>query len=318
MNGLIRGLVVVLLPLGVLSAAFEWRARTMPTSYGVKDAGLAAMRERVEVLVTGSSHAYVGINPRLLGREAFNLADISQDVYYDHRLLMKCLPSCPNVRLVVMPVSYLTLQYDLALSLASWRTGCYSIYLGIPPRRLAYRFPVQHWSALAMWRGPLGVVQQIRAFRRDEKINAYGYRSLGTQEIGRGEGIDGGGGLSRVAYHHSMMDRRLIRGNLAIIDSIAEELGRRRIGLVFVTLPVDASYREEMSPANYNLMAGNVRALSRRYAVPYYNYFSDERFESRDFADEDHLNDRGAAKFSAILKNEVIDPLLSASPPVPR
>lgn len=53
-------------------------------------------------------------------------------------------------------------------------------------------------------------------------------------------------------------------------------------------------------------MQNEIRALTERHGLEYYNYLKDERFGVEDFQDGDHLNTKGAEKFSLILKDEVI------------
>lgn len=45
----------------------------------------------------------------------------------------------------------------------------------------------------------------------------------------------------------------------------------------------------------------------QKYNLGYYNYLKGERFSAADFFDSDHLNTRGAEKFSRLLRDEIIE-----------
>jgi len=58
-------------------------------------------------------------------------------------------------------------------------------------------------------------------------------------------------------------------------------------------------------------MQEDVHSLAQQYAIPYYNYFRDQRFMDNDFEDMDHLNAAGAEKLSRIVNDEILQPILS-------
>ena len=49
-------------------------------------------------------------------------------------------------------------------------------------------------------------------------------------------------------------------------------------------------------------MQKNIKILSSKYNVKYFNYFFDERFTDVDFVNSDHLDAYGAEKFTKILE----------------
>jgi hypothetical protein len=86
------------IPFALFLGAYEFRASQVhPNSFSVKKALLERQAQDVEVLVLGSSHAYFDVLPELLGRPAFNLADVSQSLFYDRALLKKYLGRMPSL-----------------------------------------------------------------------------------------------------------------------------------------------------------------------------------------------------------------------------
>ena len=46
--------------------------------------------------------------------------------------------------------------------------------------------------------------------------------------------------------------------------------------------------------------------IQKKYGIEYYNYLKHSRFVKEDFKDNDHLNPKGAEKFSKIVDMEIL------------
>ena len=75
-------------------------------------------------------------------------------------------------------------------------------------------------------------------------------------------------------------------------------------------MPVFNTYYKHIDTKNYNMMINTISSLMVKYSAGYYCYFYDNRFDINDFNDNDHLNEKGAIKFSLIIKEEIIDKLI--------
>jgi hypothetical protein len=61
-----------------------------------------------------------------------------------------------------------------------------------------------------------------------------------------------------------------------------------------------------MNAKRYLRMQNEIKYLSQKYDLEYYNYLRDKRFTAEDFFNSNHLSTKGAEKFSRILKDEVV------------
>lgn len=301
----LKKLVVVLLPAFSLIIAFELLARSIPTSYGAKHDYLMEKKDKIKILVSGSSHANFGINPQYFEQEAFNISNTSQCLYQDYSVLSKYLAECKNVKTVIVPISYFTLQSDLALSPEAWRCKYYSVYMGVKGDASSSPFEIGNLSALVLWDGPVNVLKSLRKVKK-VNINNYGFQSLDGHEVKTDDTINDSSGKARVGYHDQFMKKDLLVSNLVLLNKLAGMLREKNIKMVLVTTPVYKTYYQHVTPQNYNLMVNSLEVISKRHKVDYYNYFSDARFEISDFLDNDHLNEEGAKKFSIILKNDIL------------
>lgn len=306
MTKLIKKILFVALPVLAFIAVFELLARTIPTSYSQKHHALSAKKHSVEVLVMGSSHANFGIDPQYFGRPGFNMANTSQCLSQDYQLLLKYLPECNNLKLVLVPISYFTLQTDLALSPEAWRCAYYSIYMGVNADASASGWELKNHSALALWEGPVGVLKNLKKAKK-LRINDFGYQAPEPNKQRVDEVINDSTGQQRVAYHDQIMNPSVMELNLAALGQMAELLKNKNIRMVLLVTPVYQTYARHVAANNYEAMVKGIAEVSNRYGIKSYNYFYDKRFDIGDFWDNDHLNERGAKKLSLILKQEVID-----------
>lgn len=303
------------IPMVVLAITFEVLARTIPTTYSTKHLNLLKRKSQIEILVTGPSHSNFGINPKYFGRESFNISNTSQGLYQDYKVLLRYLPECKSVKMVIIPISYFSLFYDMASSPEAWRCAYYPFYMGVQGDTTA-SVGVRNYSALVLFGGPMEVIKNTlkNMFHINAMdINEYGCQSPAKEKKPICEIINDNTGKARVAFHDSIMKSNLLGDNIAALDGIAKELTKRKIQIVFVVTPVYKTYSRYISKKNYQLMTAIIANISRKYSAKSYNYFYDSRFKLNDFADNDHLNENGATKFSILLKNEVIDKLIKIS-----
>ncbi len=309
MTKLIFKIVLVLLPVVTLAIVFELLARRIPTTYSTKIYYFEKKKNAIEVLVMGSSYSNLGIDPQFFGREAFNFANSSQCLYQDYRVLLKYLPECRNVKMVILPISYLSLKTDLPSISESWRCPYYSLYMAVQADASASVFDLRTHSALFLWDGPLGVIYTLRHIPQMD-INEYGHQSLPDKVPSIEKRVDDRNGKQRVALHEGLMRDDLLDFNIGTLNEMADMLNKRHIKIAFVITPVYKTYYEHITKSNYELMTNTINRIAEQHSARCFNYFYDSRFEFDDFRDNDHLNGRGTKKFSTFLKNEVIDKLL--------
>ena len=309
-------LLLFLLPLLTLFGYAEVRLRRVSNGYRDKRVFLERQLDSVEVLVLGSSHAYFGIDPQCLSLRAVNLAFTNQSLYYDTRLVREYLDRMPRLQLVVVEVNCVSLWRQIADGQEPWRDYFYYHFWGIRYRNLARFDPMMvSYVALYTWKATLGYA------RRNFNVNPTcdplsNGRAPASCPNGFGNDpadtttspalVRDSWGKDRVRCLDSMMQASHLSENIADLDTMLEELGRKHIRVVFVTVPAFESYSRYLSPA-VNLRNVQVMdSLCSKYVCRRVDYLTDKRFLASDFRDADHLNFRGAQKLSRILNNDVI------------
>jgi len=301
------------IPFALFLGVYEFRvSRVHPNTFTVKKAFLERQAQDVEVLVLGSSHAYYDVLPGLLGRPAFNLADVSQSLFYDRALLKKYLGQMPSLKLVVLPVSYFSLGCQLDDGTELWRSYYYYKFYGLYHRDWRQDWNVRNFSDYFLCNEQLGGIRNVFWGKIKDVSADYdpwgGWTKRAADHAGEKPMSLSESAQVVLERHHDLMKSQHVQENVAILEDIIHELKVRGIKLVLVTTPVTRYYSDGMNAGQYQQMQDILKRLSSDYGVNYYNYGLDSRFSDEDFFDGDHLNLRGAQKFSLLLKADVILP----------
>lgn len=105
-------LFVFLFPILLVWGAVEFFYRAVPNNYTLKYNYMESHAGEVEVLLLGNSHSLFGLNPDYFSRKAFNLANISQTVYFDELLFNRYIDRMPNLKQVVFCIEYSSLSHQ--------------------------------------------------------------------------------------------------------------------------------------------------------------------------------------------------------------
>ena len=294
------------LPFIALFTHIEYRARHLPNTYQVKKQGFEQLKDSIAVLVLGSSHALKGIDPSLFSCTGFNFSNSSQTLIQDEGLCHRYLNELPQLKAVVLDISYISFYFDLQDSPESWRDYFYWHYYGLndPPPGLL-KPETYFYSALYTQRVVndifFGKLNYIKEFGN---ISPYGWEithapedSLAISDSIAGQLVSLHEELARPANFHRVMDH---------LDRLLCELEKRDIAVLMVSLPVSRPYYSQLDPVRENRIGGIIDSLRSEHPLVYRDYSRDPRFGRTDFSDCDHLDSTGAVKFSRILDEELL------------
>ncbi len=293
---------LLLLPFAVILAFIEVRLRQLPNSYAATKSELDKKQAEVEILVTGASHAMNGVTPEALSRPAFNIANGSQSVHYDTELVMKYAESMPKLKLVVFAISYHSLEYKLSNSIERWRSGFYRQVYGIPGEDGDSRFQLTDYSYIALYTPKEAFRQALGPLAGVNVVNASGERAINKTEMEVSDDF----GRRRVKLHETQMRPIDIADNVSALERACTRLEEKKVAVIFITIPAHRSYYQWINQDNYQRMQQTMNQIAGNCRAPYMNYFYDKRFADDDFVNSDHLNEKGAAKFTKILDEDVV------------
>jgi len=299
---------LLLLPFIMLFSWIEFKARDLPNSYALKKENFERLHDSVSILVLGSSHALKGINPDFFSCTGFNFSNSSQSLSLDSWICLKYLPQLPELKAVVIDISCFSFYFDLKDSPEEWRNYFYYRYYGLPvPCR---DLPdLRSFSRAALYtRGFLNdlVFNKLNVKEEFGDIQPNGWER--TPSGGGGSSsLSNSGGRKRVILHQSLRDEKNFPFILHNLEELLSALEKRKIQVFFVSVPVYQTYSDFLDPANIRENHRILSHLCEMYPASYSDYTHDSRFHPEDFYDNDHLNSKGAEKFSRILDREILE-----------
>jgi len=305
-------LVLLGFPLILMLGYFEYRLSFVNTIYYAKRVALEQQRDEIKVLVTGSSNGLYGVAPEAFSHKGFNLAFPANEMYVDAKLVEKYSAKMPNLRIVILTVNYSTMVSDDRNSTNTWRQFFLRQYFSIPTESADSR--LFDWG---FWLNPHNF-SRIALYGEDTKayINTDFLTpvDITTSSSGWFNGGDVDGSLAvfgvNAARAHNGHDVSNYDRNLGNWETLVPLLQRKNIAAVMVLPPTDLSYYRHLDKAKIELMNRKLTEFANRHHIKFVDYTGDARFSSNDFTWEmpDHINGRGAMKFSKILDEELIQP----------
>ena len=307
-NDFLRLLLKVLLllfPLFLILFYWESQLRRIPNSYNFKRWNLEKNLDTLEILVTGSSHALYGINPDYFSCKGFNLANISQSMYYDAELALKYIDRLPKLKAVLITISYFSFGYKLEICQESWRSYYYNYFWGIKSGSLKWDDPKMH-SLISLYSLRLTQSYALKNF----KVNlAQDYQTNGwmrSEKIGTVSAINDSTGKERADLHTKNMRFDVFDENRDNLERLLRKLRKKGIASFFVIMPVYNTYEKFTDPAINKRNHELIEYFLKKYEIRCFDYSNDTRFEIKDFANNDHLNYMGADKLSKIINQEIL------------
>lgn len=297
-------ILFLLIPAVLVVGFFEYNLAKIPTTYSIKKSNIEKKAPEIKVLILGPSHAIVGINPAFFSREAFNMADTSQSLYYDLELFSKYSTQLTNLQVLIIPVSYFSLQFSFDKGPESWRSFFYDRTYNITPAQKNRRLDVRKYSLFALYGQQRSLLYALKGFKTDlaPSVMENGYQRDDHNDAAN---INGETGKLQVDIHASIMDPRYFEENVRYVEQMITIAKERNVMPVIVTSPVSSAYSENIDTAVYTQMVTALEKISSEQNIRYFNHFDDNNFSIEDFADTSHLNSKGAEKFTKILEKEI-------------
>lgn len=311
-----KGIVKILYKLLILGLLFsiliiycEVKLREIPSSYIIKKNYFEKNLDSAEILILGSSQPLYGINPEYFSLKGFNLAEQSQSLYYDEKLVSKYIDKMPNLKFVFITISYFSLWYELYNSVENWRDYFYKKdwQLAINNQKYIDKNDVSYIDlyGISFVQSALLVNFNLPAWTESLRENGW-YQNTGRMLIS--QNADSSSALEIKRQDQAMADS-VFENNKNYLEKLITELTLKKITPVIIITPVYNTYSMKMDPNRNKKTEEVINNLCKAPVCRSYIYLNDPRFVLSDFSDTDHLNETGAGKFSKIINKEIISDL---------
>jgi len=297
-------ILLLSLPIAQLLLYVELQLRHVPNSYDTKRDFFEEQLEEIEVLILGSSQAYRGINPDHIAFRAFNLAMVSQSLYYDYHLLLKYIDRMKKLKYVVVTLSYFSFGYRMADSSERWRPYFYYHFWDISSSTLNVWDP-KYVSYIALYGRRHVLEYAINRFDvNSNDILRNGFPNP-TDDDNTHLVIDDISGKERVDLHHSLMKLENYHDNYETCSNMIALLRDRGIEVLLIRMPVYETYSRFVNPDFVERNRAIIYELAGIYNIKYLDFQAGNIFALSDYYDDDHLNKSGAKKLSEIINKEL-------------
>lgn len=298
MKSFLKQVCLFLIPILAGTVVLEVLLRQVPNEFTLKNDFMEANAEEIEVLILGPSHAFFGIIPDSLQFNAFNMAYPGQSIEIDLEILKKYAPRLTNLKTVIQPMSYFTLFNQLEND----RLKNYSIYYSMDLRA--------HPAANVLF-----VHDNLRAHTETLKHALAGtHPKMKCDERGWGNTYSSDEtydldeyAMKNVKWQNQQSDGDIDAciSDLGEIVQISEELGAN---MLLLSTPITEMFWVRSDQTQFEMTSHIADSLAQSSTnITYLDMKFDGRFSESDFYDSDHLNDVGAAKFSSILNQILIE-----------
>jgi hypothetical protein len=311
MKTITKKILLFILPFLIFYPLLEIKLSQIPNIYDKKKEFIESQINEIEVLSMGSSHGDA-INPDYLSQKTFTFNYKAQDLYYDMKLINTYIDRMPRLKVVILPISYFSLEFEIDRSKTWTLAPFYYHAWRIPPQHLDSFFNLRYFSLTAAygWEKVVHYIQNGFTDNEWETMRMNGQWMPGNQVL-KDSPHESENGYYKVLSHQELMDPGSTQENLKILENIITSCQSRHIDVILVTTPAHHTYFDFLDKTRWQVVQNAMKYLMDNYHVVYKNYLKDPRFYDSDFSDNDHVNTQGSIKFSQILDEEIIRPLFA-------
>ena len=285
---------IFLLPILAIAIFLEVYIRNQPNDYSYKNEYLTAHAKDINTLVFGSSHSFYGIDPQYFTKNTFNAAHVAQSLKWDYFIFDKFQNKMTNLEYVIMPISYFSLFYELEGGDADWRIKDYAIYYDAKESSFKYNFEVLNRKLVPLF------LKFYKSFTGEDKGINCSTKGFGNRTALMDVDIVTSG--KTAAKIHTVENYDSFAGNLEILEKFISDCKEKNVKVLLIIPPAWKTYKEHLNAIQMKKTIAACFDLSGKFDnVTFISLFDDRRFNIDDFANADHLNDRGAEKISRIL-----------------
>lgn len=309
--------VFLILPVVILLVSDTY-LRNKNSLYNEKYKGAIENSKKIKLLILGNSHANYGVDPEPFDEYAYNIANVNQSFYFDKRITLSLLNKLKNLEYVLISADYHSMYFSSQGLRNFWSYRAHNI---------TYENENYFWENLSptLFGYPPKVV--LSFLKRDLKnllvhqnqgVNftvQKGVNVLDTIDrgfIGYTGSIDDSFNENNYKKRANTFNKKILNANTDKKKEIENDLQNFIIKLkengitpILFTAPTYQEYNKYLDSNSLKQNEIFYRKLSEEFDIPYWNFMDSNLFNKRLFYDEDHLNKKGAHRFSLILNDSI-------------
>ena len=257
MKKFLRNIALYALPVLIIAVVMEIVGEAIPNSYTYKREYMDLHGGKIKTLILGSSNAYDGINSSVLPH-AFNLANSSQTLEDDYRLLAKYIESMDSLQMVIVGLGY----HSLGSVTEDNRRTYYTIYMDLYPRWPISKYSFEVFNLELLTKKIIKYAVSRDVTRCDSLGQRVGHTAAAVKKQKEFWNKDAAELARNDAFSIplSTFDSQLST-NIGYLHKIIELCAAHEVQPVVVTMPVMGAYKECLAPEQVALHDSVMRHL---------------------------------------------------------
>lgn len=255
---------------------------------------------KLEVLITGTSQAENSVISCQLSYPSANIAFPQKHLHLDRLTSQKVLDDEPNIKTVVLELSYE--HFELPFETKSSRKTYLLKYYGLN----TFDRPVYPWDRLLFSKNPKQFQKAILKWKKQLNQNPD---QCDTEYLRQKRTFDSlGYDRSKIKPDFDFFEKRVpndsvFKANSTYFEQTVSHFVNKGLEVIIFIPPKHPVYHSLMLPAITNRRDAVIDKIRRQH--PEIKLLDKEmdtlNFNTRDFRDQNHLNEKGAIKFTRIL-----------------
>lgn len=299
MKKLIQKIFFFAIPILFVLLCVELFYRVTPNTFIVKREDIKSRFGNTEVLILGNSHTFYGLDPNFFSKKTYNLANISQTLYFDNLLFEKYYCKFKKLDFIILNIDHESLSELDNGDDNVWRKYYYKSYMHLDVPIISVYNPKSYFlSATRDFNTNVKLIKRYFCEGTIVDCDENGFGINYTKENRKSNFEE----LTPIRLKSNEDNSFDFKNNINRIQLIIDKCKNKGIQVILVTMPVGKGYAQGVNQQKLNKVFKTCLTLEKKNRnVRYLNLFRDPRFTDNDFYDPDHLHNDGAKKCSLIL-----------------
>ncbi|RMA59007.1 hypothetical protein [Ulvibacter antarcticus] len=301
--GFFKQALVFFVPVLLIFALAELMILQIPFNYTITSDYFKNHHDEIEILALGPSQTNSAINPKYLSNPAISLASTAQHHGLDFNILKQTRDRLPNLKYVILELSYSHLELPHN-SDNFWKNAVYLKYYNVNAfgRNTYFKDKLIYLSNPDIYSKKL--IDHYFIGIKEPNYNKYGFNESDFE--GSFKSLDyNETSISKIHNFriNTTTDIDLFTKNTQFLFEMLDYCKSEKLNVVVCTMPLYKTYLKKRNPDILRRRDSILQIISVKYDnLRLFNKETDTvNFSASDFINQNHLNPKGAEKFSKAL-----------------
>jgi hypothetical protein len=298
----LKGALVFFIPVIAIYVIVEVLVLQLPFNYIAVSKYLASEGKNINILATGSSQMKCAVNPKFLDEPAINFGSTSQHHNTDYNIIMQTKDRLENLKVVVLELSYSHLELPHN-SKFFWKNNVYLKYYDVNnfERKTYFKDKLIFLSRPDIYSKAL--INHYIKHKDSAEFNRFGFGENQFAGIFEESNYKEDKIPTESSELNTSESPYLFEKNTEFLYKILDYLAKEKLNVVITTLPMHRYYLRDRNPNILRRRDSILELVLKNYDnVRAFRKEEDSiNFQTSDFINHNHLNPRGAEKFTTEL-----------------